>query len=133
MAINTDPTNMDPIREKEQEHLSSRVSETAGAARARAEQMASATATRAREMTSTVGHKVRELAGRLRERSPHESVRTTTNKVADTLETAGSYLEEKSFESMAEDLAGVIRRYPIQSVLVGIGVGLLLARRRDNF
>jgi hypothetical protein len=133
MAINTDPTNMDPIHEKEHGNLSSRVSESAGAARAKAEQMASATAVRAREMTSTVGHKVRELAGRLREKSPHEGVRSTTNKVADTLETAGTYLEEKSFENMTEDLAGVIRRYPLQSVLVGIGIGLLLARRRDNF
>jgi hypothetical protein len=128
-----DPTNMDPIQEKEPGNLSSRVSETTGAARAKAEQMATATATRAREMTSTVGHKVRELAGRLREKSPHESVRSTTNKFADTLETAGTYLEEKSFEGMTEDLAGVIRRYPLQSVLVGIGIGFLLSRRRDNF
>jgi hypothetical protein len=133
MATNIDPTNMDPIQDREQGNLSSRVSETAGAAKAKAEQVATATATRAREMTSNVGHKVREFAGRLREKSPHESVRSTTNKFADTLETAGTYLEEKSFEGMAEDLAGVIRRYPLQSVLVGIGIGFLLSRRRDTF
>jgi hypothetical protein len=109
------------------------VTETADMARAKAEEMASATAARAREVTSNLGHKVREFAGRLREKSPHEGVRTTTNKVADKLETAGTYLEEKSFEGMADDVADVIRRYPLQSLLVGIGIGFLLSRRRDHY
>jgi hypothetical protein len=113
--------------------LSTRVSETAGAAKIKAEQVAAATAARAREMTTTVGHKVRELAGRIRERAPHEGVRNTTDKVAEKLERAGCYLEETSFEGMADDLAGVIRRYPLQSVLIGIGIGFLLSRRRDHY
>jgi ElaB/YqjD/DUF883 family membrane-anchored ribosome-binding protein len=109
---------------------SSRFSETAENVKLKAGQMASATAARAREMTSTVGHKVREFAGRIRDRSEGENA---TNRIADKLESAGTYLEEKSFEGMAEDLATVIRRYPLQALLVGIGIGLLLGRRRDNY
>jgi hypothetical protein len=112
--------------------FSTRVSETAEAAKARAGQMATATAARAREVTSNVGHKVRELAGRIRERSPHDSVRDTTHRVADTLDTAGAYLEEKSLQGMADDLAGIVRRYPLQSLLVGVGIGFLLSRGRRN-
>lgn len=126
-------TEFDQTGKEETRDFSSRVSETAGAARTKAEQMATATAARAREMTNTVGHKVRELAGRLREKSPHEGVRNTTDKFAERLDRAGTYLEEKSLEGMADDLAGVIRRYPLQSVLVGIGIGLLLSRRRNSY
>lgn len=125
-------TQFDDRQEGQQRDLSSRLTQTAEVAKTKAEEMAAATAARAREVTSNFGHKVREFAGRLREKSPHEGVRTTTNKVADKLETAGTYLEEKSFEGMAEDVAGVIRRYPLQSLLVGIGIGFLLSRRKDH-
>lgn len=125
-------TQFDNREEGEERDLSSRLTRTAEVAKTRAEEMASTTAARAREVTSNFGHKVKEFAGRLREKSPHEGVRTTTNKVADKLESAGTYLEEKSFEGMAGDVADVIRRYPLQSLLVGIGVGFLLSRRRDH-
>jgi ElaB/YqjD/DUF883 family membrane-anchored ribosome-binding protein len=113
--------------------FSSRVSEMADAAKAKTETIAAATSARAREVTSTVGHKVREFAGKVREKSPHESVRNTTNKVADTLDCAGTYLEEKSFEAMVDDFATIIRRYPLQSVLFGVAIGFMLARRRDSY
>lgn len=118
--------------EQRMQDFSSRVSEVADAAKAKTETIAAATSARAKEVTSTVGHKVREFADKVREKSPHESVRNTTTKVADTLETAGTYLEEKSFEAMLDDFAGIIRRYPLQSLFVGIAIGFMLARRRDN-
>jgi len=126
-------SEFDPNQGGEQGRFSSRISETAEVARNKAEHVASATAARAREMTASVGHKVRELAGRIRQRPPHESARNATEKVADQLDRAGTYLEEKSFEGIAEDLTGIIRRYPIQSVLIGVGVGFLLSRRRDRY
>lgn len=125
-------TEFDPNQAGEQGRSSSRLSETAEVARSKAEHVASVTAARAREMTATVGHKVREIAGRIRQRPPHEAARNATDKVADQLDRAGTYLEEKSFEGIAEDLTRMIRRYPIQAVLIGVGVGFLLARRRDR-
>jgi hypothetical protein len=48
--------------------------------------------------------------------------------VADTLGAAGSYLQEKNLEHMAGDVSDLIRRYPIPSLLIGLGIGYLLAR-----
>jgi hypothetical protein len=52
--------------------------------------------------------------------------------VADTLEHAGSYLEERNLDGMLEDITGVIRRYPLQALLAGIAIGFLLARKRTE-
>jgi hypothetical protein len=48
--------------------------------------------------------------------------------VAGGLESASSYLQEKAYENIATDLTAVIRRYPVQSLLVGVGLGYVLAR-----
>ena len=48
--------------------------------------------------------------------------------VAQGLEGAGSYLQQHGFGDMADDLGDVIRRFPIPAVLIGIGVGFLLAK-----
>jgi hypothetical protein len=48
--------------------------------------------------------------------------------VADTLSAAGSYLQEKKVEHVAGDVADLIQRYPIPSLLIGLGIGYFLAR-----
>ncbi len=83
----------------------------------------------ASELIAQLGHKVRGMAGKMRENSLHEAVRTTTNRVADKLESAGSYLEEGKVENMVDDVVSVIRKYPVQSVLLGIAAGFFAARR----
>ncbi|MGH7846057.1 MAG: hypothetical protein ACREQW_12935 [Candidatus Binatia bacterium] len=114
--------------ENKSDNLAATVSETAGQAADQAQESASEAASKAREIASKVGHKVKELAEKVRERSPHETVRETTYKVANKLESAGSYLEDKDFESMINDVGSLIRRYPWKSLLIGVGVGFLLAR-----
>jgi len=44
------------------------------------------------------------------------------------VESASSYLQEKKFEEMATDITALIRQHPVQSLLVGVGLGYLLAR-----
>jgi hypothetical protein len=34
---------------------------------------------------------------------------------------------------MGTDLVDVIRRYPVSSLLIGLGIGYLLARRSDRY
>jgi hypothetical protein len=53
---------------------------------------------------------------------------TVTRAVADPLERAGSYLQERRFSGMIADLEELIRRHPIQSLLLGFGLGYLLSR-----
>ena len=51
------------------------------------------------------------------------------NTVADKLDRIGGYLEEQDLAAVKDDVEGVIRRYPVETLLVGVGVGYLLARR----
>jgi hypothetical protein len=69
------------------------------------------------------------LGDKLREKAPHTGMMgTAAGTVADKLETAGLYLQTSSFEDMGREVTGLIRRYPFQALLVGVGVGYLLAR-----
>jgi hypothetical protein len=84
---------------------------------------------RAEEATSSVGGSMRSLAGSLRENLPHEGMMgTASSAVADTLDRGGRYLQEEALQGIAEDLTSLIRRNPIPAVLIGIGVGYLIAR-----
>jgi uncharacterized protein YjbJ (UPF0337 family) len=60
--------------------------------------------------------------------SAQGAVSTAATAVADGVGSASSYLQEKKFEEMATDLTALIREYPVQSLLVGMGLGYLLAR-----
>jgi uncharacterized protein YjbJ (UPF0337 family) len=78
---------------------------------------------------SAVGEKIGSLAGAIRSKAPHEgTVGTAASTVAEKLDAAGSYLQTRDFDQMASDLSDMIRRYPIPSLLVGLGIGYLLAK-----
>jgi hypothetical protein len=91
-------------------------------------------------VATNVGHKVDEAAGsvgsgmhnlgeKMREKGPESGfIGKASQAVANTLEEGGRYLQEKRLSGMAEDLAGVIRRNPIPALLIGVGLGFLLAR-----
>ena len=75
----------------------------------------------------------------IRESSPRDTMRKT-GEAADqvrqkTAEAAGQvrhYLEERSLSEMVDDTTALIRRYPIQSLLVGAAFGMLLGRKRGR-
>ena len=94
-----------------------------------AEEMASSAAATASQPISAVGEKIGSLADVLREKAPHEgTMGTAATAVAGKLDAAGSYLQEKNLDHMMSDLSEMIRRYPVPSLLVGLGIGYLLAR-----
>ena len=87
----------------------------------------------ARDWASTAGQKASDaagavssgaasLAGTVRENLPGSEY------VADAIESGTRYFQENSFRDMADDVAGIIRRNPIPALLVGVGIGFLLAR-----
>ena len=57
--------------------------------------------------------------------------RGAISAVADRVETATSYLRENKFEAMAADLKEVIRKYPVQAIILGLGVFYLMSRGRS--
>lgn len=101
----------------------------AGDAKQTAEGAAASASTIASQPISAVGERIGSLAGVIREKAPHEgAMGTAATTVAEKLDAAGSYLQAKNLDHMMGDLSDVLRRYPIPSLLVGLGIGYLLAR-----
>ena len=61
-----------------------------------------------------------------------KEARETTKSAAKRLETAASYLQETRLADMATDFAGLVRKYPVQSLLFGLGLGYLLSRSKSK-
>jgi uncharacterized protein YjbJ (UPF0337 family) len=101
----------------------------ADAAQEKGEEAAATAATKASQPISAVGEKIESLAEAIRDKAPHEgTIGTAATAVAEKLDAAGSYLQTKDFDHMVGDVSDVIRRYPIPSLLIGLGIGYLLAR-----
>ena len=97
---------------------------------AKAQEFGATAGNKANEAATVVGEKIGSLAGVIRENAPHEGpVASAATAVVDGLESASSYLREKKFDHLAKDVTDLVRTYPVQSLLIGIGLGYLLARR----
>jgi hypothetical protein len=97
---------------------------------AAAQELGATTATKANEAATVVGEKIGSLATVIRENAPHEgAVATAASAVAGGLESASSYLQEKKFDALAHQVTNLVRTYPVQSLLIGVGLGYLFARR----
>ena len=95
----------------------------------RAEGMASTIGHRAEEAVGAIGGEMRALAGTIRESAPQGGVvGSAASGMAGTLESGGAYLQEHNLRGMGEDVTNVVRRYPLQAILLGIGVGFLVGR-----
>jgi hypothetical protein len=95
----------------------------------RAGEMASNLGQKAEDAVSGVGGQMHSLAGTIRENAPNQGwMGSAASSVADSLDASGRYLEGHDLSEISDDLIGVIRRYPLQAVLIGIGVGFLVAR-----
>ena len=106
----------------------------------RAGEMASNVAGRAGELASGAGRRVegavtsagsgmQSFAESVREHAPSGGMLgSAASAVADTLENTGEYLESHGLGGVADDLTNLIRRNPIPALLIGIGVGFLIAR-----
>lgn len=78
-------------------------------------------------MTQT-GAQIATLAQTMRERRPEGQIGEMTTATADVLERSGRYLQEHDLDDVRSDVERVIRRYPLQSVLITAGLGFLFAR-----
>ena len=99
-------------------------------AKSKMQDFASKTSEKVGEARQQVGERMSALANQGRQGT--EALGEAATSVAERLGGAGSYLQEVSFDEMVHDLATVVRRYPLQSVLIGVGVGYLLARSMER-
>ena len=52
--------------------------------------------------------------------------------VADGLDTSTAYLSDRGMAGVIEDVATLIRRHPLQVLVLGVSVGYLLSRSRQR-
>lgn len=109
--------------------LRDRAQDVADDVKDKAQQVGSQVADKADVATTTVGEKLTDVAQTLRERAPASgSLGDAADTAADTLQRAGTYLQQQDLSDMRADLEGIVRRHPMESLLVGLGLGYLLAR-----
>jgi hypothetical protein len=80
----------------------------------------------------TIRDRVKDFVEGVKEKSPRDAIRNFTEAAGQAKDQAKTYVESKSVSGFADDLAGVIRRYPVQALVVGLAFGFLLTRRRGN-
>jgi uncharacterized protein YjbJ (UPF0337 family) len=98
-------------------------------AKAKAQEYGSAAAEKVSGASTAMAEKMSSAAQSLRSNAPKEGMMgSAASSVADGLDAAGSYLQEKDFNHMAQDVTDLIRRYPVQSLLIGVGIGYLFSR-----
>jgi len=96
---------------------------------AKAQEFGAAAVSTASEAATAVGEQMGSLAGVIRDHAPQDgAIATAATAVAGGLESASTYLKEKDYENLATDLTALVRSYPVQALLVGVGLGYLLAR-----
>jgi len=90
---------------------------------------------RAQEWASTAGDKFGQAKDKVQDWASKtaEQVGEATNRVRDWASTASEKAGE-AMKDVGDELTSFVRRYPIPSLLIGFGVGFILARalaRRD--
>jgi len=92
-------------------------------------QAGSAVSSVAGSATTAVASGLESLAGTIRDNTPHEGMLGTASQtVANTLESGGRYLKDHSPADMFNDVTDMIRKNPMTALMLGMGVGFLLAR-----
>jgi len=123
---------MDNVRDKAQDvagDVRDKAQQVGSQVADKAQQVGSQVADKADAATTTVGDKMTDVAQTLREKAPTTGpLADAADTAADTLQRAGTYLQQQDLNDMRSDLEGIIRRHPIESLLIGLGVGYLLAR-----
>ncbi len=134
------PTGVKDNVHEEASSLTAEAKEACASAVEKTKEVASSVVQRMGDMASTIGHKtggavdsvggeMKSLAGTIRDNAPKGGVfGSAASGVASTLESGGAYLQDHNLHGMAGDATAIIRRYPLQAILAGIGVGFLIGR-----
>jgi ElaB/YqjD/DUF883 family membrane-anchored ribosome-binding protein len=84
---------------------------------------------KAEDATSSVGRGMENLADKVRDNAPQSGMLGNASRsVANALDTAGHYVEDKNLSGMMEDVTALVKRNPIPALLIGLGVGFLIGR-----
>jgi len=88
---------------------------------------ATAVKDRTDDTIASVGQKMTSLADNITSSAPREGViGNAASTVADNLRSGGRYLQQHGLEDMGQDITKLVRQHPMQSLLLGFGVGCLM-------
>jgi hypothetical protein len=83
---------------------------------------------KADQATKAVGAGMESLGGAIHEHEPREGVLHDVGEaMAARLDGGGRYLESQGLSGVGADVTNVIRRNPVPALLVGVGIGFLIA------
>ena len=111
---------------------------------AKAEELKSAAGEKANDVLDAAngrlnhaGEKIAEVGAKLWEKAPDGIVGDAIGKAAAQVESAGEFLADATIQDLSKDLAGFVRKHPLQSLaaglLVGGLVGMAFSRARGIF
>jgi len=93
------------------------------------QQAGSAVHSAADSATTAVGSGMESLGHTVRDNLPREGmVGSAASAVAGSLESGGRYLKEHSPADMWNDVTDLVRKNPMTCLMIGLGIGFLLAR-----
>lgn len=82
------------------------------------------------QLVAEAGAEIQHLGDRLGRSLPHAGMLgSASQSLAEAVQHGGEYLEDQKLSGIAKDVTSLIRRNPIPSVLISIGIGWFFARR----
>jgi len=127
-AANIAQSAVDKVKQTADDLRSKDASEIVDDARAKAAEVGDAAASKVDSAMTATGTQMSTLAQTVRENAPEGKAGQVASKAADALDRGGEYLQTADLHMVRGDLERVIREHPIESLLVGIGIGYLVAR-----
>jgi ElaB/YqjD/DUF883 family membrane-anchored ribosome-binding protein len=97
-------------------------------------QTAAGVTEQAEELVGSIGQTMDSTAQTIQNtlRRTKKSASAAMGRVADGIDTTTEYLAERGMAGVAEDVETLIRRHPLQALMLGILVGYLLSRSRQR-
>ena len=84
-------------------------------------------------LTAKAGVCIEELGDRFSKNGPQSGILGNASQaVAGAVKESGEYLQDAKLTGITADIAHVIRRNPIPSILIAMGVGWFLGRKRKG-
>jgi ElaB/YqjD/DUF883 family membrane-anchored ribosome-binding protein len=119
---------VDKVKQTADDLRSKDASQIVDEARGKAAEVGDAAANKVDSAMTATGEQMSTLAQTVREKAPEGKAGEVAFKAADALDRGGEYLQTADLQMVRSDLERVIREHPIESLLVGVGVGYLVAR-----
>jgi len=119
-----DRTTLDDVKD--------RVSDVAATTRDKASQMADTVSEKLDRQRENAAEGLGRVASTIHEKADSvpggPKVVNFTHTIANGMDSTATYLREHDFSKMGEDLMGVCRKYPTQSLVAALALGFLLGR-----